>query len=403
MIIKRITAVFLIAVMCITAFAACTNNKQEEKYIMTMNGVQYEVTPFSFYAHFLRDTVYQNALKQGVDFNSYLESQADSDGTLVWEMLMDDLKNKSYLEYIFIQQKFDEFGLSFSEDDLKNIDEYFNQMITDHKKNNGDEIIDSILNGVGMTMDDFKKFTAELDQKKTALYNHYFGEGKEFEIKEETLKEEYDEKYRRFKYCIISKMDEQGNLLKVTELTEVQKTADKVFADAKKKDSEFENLIKKYSAAYLKAEDNASEDEKKSIEEYNKTMVEDGWITNANGVFNYALYHYGQVIDQQIVKEVYEMDVGDVDIIELDNAFWIVKLYDSNEKDSYFDGKKSELLTSMISPKFEQLFNDWKNNVHCDFNEDVVNEFDIRNLSTVFFSEEKLKEAIKSSMSSSNK
>ena len=97
MIIKRITAVFLIAVMCITAFAACTNNNQEEKYIMTMNGVQYEVTPFSFYAHFLRDTVYQNALKQGVDFNSYLESQADSDGTLVWEMLMDDLKNKSYL------------------------------------------------------------------------------------------------------------------------------------------------------------------------------------------------------------------------------------------------------------------------------------------------------------------
>lgn len=212
-----------------------------------------------------------------------------------------------YLEYIFIQEKFNEFHLSFTEAEQKEIDELYTAMIEDYTKNYGDDIIKNVCDKIGITEEDFKNFTTGYSYKASKISEYLFGEGGTYEITDEKMHAEYLENYRRFKYCIFLKTDSDGNSLKVAELYEKEKRATEALKKAEE-GTDFNEVIKEYSEAYTPITETMTDSEKQTAEQQNEPMIDIGIICNSDGIYDTDYYTmYGSVVDSEIVDAIFEI------------------------------------------------------------------------------------------------
>ena len=213
-----------------------------------------------------------------------------------------------------------------------------------------------------------------------------FGEGGSYEITEEELRNKYADGYERFRYIAISKVDASGNMLTTDELIAKKALVDDAYQKALDGE-DFGTLISEYSDDYLKITDDLTDEQKAAYEASNKQACEDGLVIDKNGIFNYEYYvYYNYVIDSNIVNAVFAdtMANGDVKSIELSTAFWIIQKCDKNEKEDYFESKRSLIYNEIASPIIEELFTKWENELLITFNDAAVNKYDPRKISPLF-------------------
>ena len=377
---------------------------KEEKYIMTIDEKEYPVEPFAFITQYRRDIYYQDYVKNKGSSNGWddqLEEPISDNGTLYWEYILSESK-EVYLEYIFIQEKFNEFHLSFTEAEQKEIDELYTAMIEDYTKNYGDDIIKNVCDKIGITEEDFKNFTTGYSYKASKISEYLFGEGGTYEITDEKMHAEYLENYRRFKYCIFLKTDSDGNSLKVAELYEKEKRATEALKKAEE-GTDFNEVIKEYSEAYTPITETMTDSEKQTAEQQNETMLDIGIICNSNGIYDTDYYTmYGSVVDSEIVDAIFEMETGENKLIETSSTFLVIQTCDLEETEELFELKKNEIFSKISTPIFENLLSEWKNSITPVFNEKLYNSFDPRTLDAVFLDAEKLDEFMEESYNIDN-
>ena len=351
-------------------------------YIATIDNEKMPVGPYAFYAQYTRDNYQSNLTYYGVtDFTSALTEQADSTGTKLYTHIIQEAK-KSYIQHVLTERKFNEFGLSLSEDQKIALDESFQKNWVD---NVGIEKFTEICKALNLTSAEFKNVVS-VSFKNACLMDYLFGAGGRYEITEDELRNNYAEGYERFKYIALSKVDPSGATLSTDELIEKKAKVDEAYQRALDGE-DFGELIALYSEDYFQITDEITEDERNLYELSNKQAAEDGLVIDKNGIFNYDYYiYYNYVIDSNIVNAVFSMEIGDLKVIELPSSFWIIQKCDKNEKESYFESKKTLIYNNIASPIIDELYTEWEKELLITFNEAAVNKYDPRKLEPLFIS-----------------
>ena len=249
------------------------------------------------------------------------------------------------------------------------------------------EIDENLLHFALQSLTDKIADVISISYKNTQLMEYLFGEGGIYEITEDELRNKYSEGYERFRYIALSKVDETGATLSTDELITKKNLVDEAYQKALDGE-DFGALIAQYSEDYLEITDELTDDEKTFYEASNKQASEDGLVIDKNGIFNYEYYaYYNYFIDSNIVNAVFSMNIGDVKVIELANAFWVIQKCDKNEKEDYFESKRSLIYNEIATPIIDELYTEWENELLITFNESAVNKYDPRKLDPLFITE----------------
>lgn len=400
---KKIISILVLLCTISSVLFGCA--KKESPYIITFNNTQTNQTTkdfldkdgnvilnqdeltkvFAFYAQYQRDYVdnYITAYSSyyGTTFDEYLKQQ-NSNGTTYAESIIEDVKT-IFMEYLVTKKQIKEIGLSFSEEEQKIVDETFSQT----KSSFGEEKFSSVCEKLGISEDDFKEYTISHAYMTSLLADYYYGENGQEAVTNETLLNNFNENYRRFKYIILSKVDESGNALSTDDLAAKKQKAESVLQQVNA-GANFEDLVVTASEAYTDPATATTDDDKNTINEMNEIMLNDGLIADANGIYDKTSYNnYGSIVDSNVITQVFQMNVDECALIELDSAFWIVKLYDLNEKTEYFDNKRSDIFDSIVNPLMTEKINNWTSELNYTYNDETISQYNPTNLSPILIEE----------------
>ena len=374
----RIISMVLASVMMLLTLCSC----KDSSYACTVDGVEYPVGPYAFYAHYTRDKYQAQAEAYGsTDFAADLVASLDEDGTKLYEYINYETQS-SYLSHLIVSLKFDQFGLELTADQKKAMEEAVQANCMDEF---GEEGFTDICRTLGITAAEFKEMVG-VSYKYEALTNYLFGEGGIYEITEDELRENYNENYSRFRYIIVSKIDTETNkALPTDELIAKKGIVDTAYAEALA-GADFGDLIAAYSEDYMTISDDMTDEEKSTYEARNKSAREDGIVTDKNGIFDYLFYYYyNQTLDSQIVDKAFSMNDGDIALIEIDSSFWVIQKMDKNEKADYFESKKDLIYSTISSPLLDEEFAKWEKEFSIVMNESVVSKYDPRKIGPLFY------------------
>lgn len=375
----KLISLFLALIIFAGIFAGCGSSD----YAMTANGEKYSAKPYAFYAYWYRDLWNTNVyLYTGSDdLTSKLSTEISDDGKTLKQYIIEQTESQ-YIDYIIIEQKFRELGLSFT-DEIKTQTEYefqhnFIESYTEDQLNN-------IYKTLGLTADEIKDIL-EINYKRQMIIDHYFGEGGEKEISEETIKNSFTNDYARFKYIAFAKTDDSGNNLSTDKTLEKYNTV-KDIINQLNNGANFEELIQKYSEAYVTVTDDYSDDEKKSAESLNEVLTIDGLIIGKDGTIlqDYTYGSASSVLDSTLVNKIFALNNNEYSYVETDTGYWILKRCDINEDERFYDNCRDAVYNNLLSEPYTELFESWKKDFTYTMNEKVVEKYSPDKISALFF------------------
>ena len=363
---KRIVASFLLALMLVSLLmtTGCS------KYIMTANGEKMKAGYYSFYVHWQRD-YYKEILKgMNYDINSYIDSQYSETET-VRQAIVSSAKSE-YLAFVVVSKKFDELGLTLTEEQKKQIEAQYQE---DWIKIYGEAGMKNVLKTLGLNKEEFLNLLA-VEYKSDALLEYYYGENGQSPITEQDKKDYFAENYYRFKYVLLSTVDDDNKALPEDELNRKKTLANDLLIKIQNGES-FEDLIPQYSEDYAKITDRMTAEEKKSAEESNASAVTDGIICDSDGIFNQTLHSlYNISVNPSIVSKLKTLEVGQGAVVDTETAIWVVKKYDLNEKDSYYTDRAETIYQKMYANDFNSMYTRWMAELDYKFDDEVLAELD---------------------------
>ncbi len=374
---KRILSILLLAVLAFGLLCAsgCT------QYAITSGGENIEAGKsgyYSFYVHWQRDYFKELLKNYNLDINTNLDSAYSSTET-VRQAIVSSAKTQ-YISFVIVSQKFDELGLSLTEEQTKKLDDQYNN---EWIKVYGEEGMKNILNTLDLSKDEFMNLLA-VQAKSDAILEYYYGDNGQIPISEEDKSKYYDENYLRFKYVLLSTVDEKDKALPTDEIAAKRKLADEIYTKLKN-GTAIEEMIAEYSEDYVKKTDGLKDEEKKTAEENNKRALGEGIICDLDGVFNYTLYNtYNIGVNKLIVAKLTTMEVGDSAVVETDNSIWVVKKFDIREDASYYESRKEAIYQNIYMDDFNAKYTRWQADLNYKFSDAVLETLDPGNFSDLF-------------------
>lgn len=382
----KILSLGLIAALTLGIFAGCGN----DSYALTANGEEYPVGPYAFYAYWYRDLWATNLyLYTGsADINSKLDLTATEDGQTLEQMIVSQTEDQ-YIAYILLNKEFERLGLEFSEEIQSDIDYVFEETFINSYT---DEELQNIYDTLGLTQDDIKDILS-VNYKRQMIVDYYFGEGGAQEITEDEIKDTFTNDYARFKYIALSKYDDDGNSLSTAEILEKYDLANSLM-DQLNNGADFVQLIRDNSEAYITDEQMAelsSDTEIESAESLNKTLTEDGLIIGTDGTI---LQDYASgvtsTLDSTLVNAVFNLENNQYTMVETDIGYWIVQRCDINEDEDLYNNCRDIIFNILVTEPYNELFGNWKTDFNYVMNDSVVEKYNPRNISALFFNEDDL-------------
>ncbi len=370
---KKVIASLLLVVLAVgLIMTGCS------KPVMTAKGEKQKAGYYSFYIHWQRD-YYKELLKgYNYDISASMDSYFTETET-VRDSIISTAKSQ-YLTFIVVSEKFEELGLSLTEEQQNEIEkQYSDEWI----KVYGDAGMKTILKTLGLKKDEFLNLLS-LEYKSDALLEYYYGENGITPITEQDKKDYYNENYYRFKYILFTTADENGKALPADEVANKRNLAESLCKQAQDGGS-FEDLMAKNSEDYVAITDKMTQEEKESAEKSNTDAVTKGLICDDAGIFNQALYNYYDIcVNQAILSQLDKMELGEVSVVEIDNSVWVVKKYDLNEDPSYYESRKETVFQKLYADDFSNKYTVWLAELDYQFNDEVINELDPAKFTDLF-------------------
>ena len=385
---KKVLALLLILVMTATMLFGCTPAPDASYAITaTVNGeqVKYPVGPYRYYVQWMTDYYYAyintvaSQMQQKLNWEQVLASTDLTAPLTLSEFIINNAKEQ-YMTYLYIEQTFDDLGLSLTPDDEKTIDKIIQ---TDWVSVYGNDGFNTVRQKLGLTYDEFRNLIA-CNLKSEKITEYYYGKGGPNEVTDQEKKDYFEKNYVRFKYVVLMLEDSEGNAYNKDKVASQKALRDAAVAELDA-GALFEDVLKKYSDDYKEISDDLTSSEKEAQEKQNTTMVEDGLIINEDGVFSQDLAtYYNITVDSNIVNKVFALKDGEYATVELKDSIWIVKRYVNNEKEQYFTDVEIDVFRALYADDLSAKHTEWRNRLNYIYNEAAVELYKPENLTDLF-------------------
>lgn len=244
-----------------------------------------------------------------------------------------------------LTQMMAEYGISWIEDEEKEIDEELSEM----SENN---FID-----IGFTNEKFITVYKNLYLNERSAFFGLYGEGGDREVTEEELREYFDENYLSYKTITVALLDEDGE-----ELDE----------DAKKKiTDELNGYLEQY---------NTDKDFEKVVDAYNEAQGEEDTEVEASTDEDNRISGDAVDMDTDLVEAIRTVDVGAAKVVTYQadgttpTAALILRLDINDEEQGLFEDSEETILQTLKYEEFDEEVTEAANNIEAKFSKSVVNK-----------------------------
>lgn len=343
------TAAVLSAVMISATLFGCSDTS----YIMKADGKEVKAGVYLNYVNTQMQSQIYNLQNSGVTANFLDQKIGDED----FSDYVADAAMTSTKEHVAISAKFEELGLEFDEDTIKEINTTVNDTWTDYKDTYEEQ---------GVSKDSFKEIVTN-SYKKSKIFNYYYGEGGEEEVTDEDITAYIEENYLRYKVLSFPKTtsgDEEDTETKADYEKYLEKAQDVDFAG-------FDALIEEYDAEQATESEDTTEE---TTEETEEDPYKNEQMTNYAEIDESSTETY-----ETVVKEIKTMENGAVSSYEDDLAYYIYIKGDITERSAEYveDDNRSSTVSEMKSDEFQKKIDDWVGAMKFDINKKALERYSV--------------------------
>ena len=335
---KKITA-GLLAAATLVSFSGCSSSDTSWTYKLG----DYTVTSGMYVG--LSLTAYQEAQAlEGFDASKTpFDQQLEGEDGLKW---VTDEAESLARNYLAIEQKFDEMGLTVDEESQKSIDAnaeaYYNYL---------DQIYGYADKGFGL--ESYKKL--QLNQyKSSSIFNKTYGKGGSEEVSDEEMKEMFNSDYAKVFYIPV----------KTTETAEDGKESNRDQADI---DADIKMLTDRLEAG---------DDFQAVLDDY---FAGEESIPTASQYYAIVKKDDTQT-PQAILDFAFDSEIGDVGTSIDSTASFVLKKMDITESEEDFTTNRESLLSALKSEEFNAKIDEWGNAVEPEKNEKALSKHNPKNI-----------------------
>jgi len=219
---KKVTAILISAVM-LTALSACG---ESTRWSARINNTELRAGIYIYFSMNAYGEA-QGYLEEGQ--TDVLAINIEDKPAVQW---IQDKATKSMQEYTAIEEKFDELGLTLSEEELKYAEstyEYMKAMYSQYGMDYEKQFVD-----VGIS----RQTVIDIDTnaiKREAIFNYYYDEGGAEEVSKDVITQYMKDNYAYVNYIAMPLKDGAGNLLKSDGKANIKKMAEDYITRAKKR------------------------------------------------------------------------------------------------------------------------------------------------------------------------
>ena len=360
--IKKLSAVAVTAAMALS-LASCG---QDTTWGAKIDDTEVRAGIFIYYQSDALSRAYEHMIETDTDV---MAITIDGMSTKDW---VNDQAVKGMQEFVAVENKFDELGLSFenNEEELAkaNVEQWW-------------EYVSEYFEGIGVSKESYLDVVIN-GEKKAAIFDYYYGEGGEKEVAEADIKAYLNENFARIKYIDMPLKDGEGNLLKSDGKAEIKAMAEE-YIERMKNGEAFEDISDEYDDYYnglIKAANAATTDgtaeepvdDATTEETENDELVLLGSVTSADYPVPSAS------VNEKVVGDA--MAVGEYQLIEEDEIYYIVYKMDLYADEEYYDYKKTDVLNELKGEEFEATVASWTDVQDVVVNDAAVDRYKVEKL-----------------------
>ncbi|MGN1137267.1 MAG: hypothetical protein ACI4SF_13740 [Oscillospiraceae bacterium] len=258
---------------------------------------------------------------------------------------INDEATKSMQQFVAIENKFDELGLVF-EDNEKEKNKIYLDSIWEYYGENYEN--------AGISED--SQFLIMLNStKKNMVFDYFYAEDGEKEISEADIRAYLDENNKRINYIKMELRDGEGNLLKSEGKEEIKKMA-MDYIDRINTGEDFATVSREYSDYYdkLVADATAAAAESTDTADTETGETESSYTDNEIVIEKDSSYP-----SEAVVTESFKSDVGSVLLIEEDEVYYVVKVLDLYSDESFYSDNEDYVRHLLKDDEFDEMIATW--------------------------------------------
>ncbi len=361
--IKKLSAVAVTSAMALS-LASCG---QDTTWGAKIDETELRAGIFIYYQSDALSRAYEHMIETDTDV---MAITIDGMSTEDW---VNDQAVKGMQEYVAVEKKFDELGLTFEnkEEELAkaNVEQWW-------------EYVSEYFEGIGVSQESYLDVVIN-GEKKAAIFDYYYGEGGEKEVAEADIKAYLNENFARIKYIDMPLKDGEGNLLKSDGKAEIKAMAEE-YIERMKNGEAFEDISDEYDDYYnglieaataTEATEGTAEEPADDVvaeETENDELVLLGSVTSADYPVPSASVH------EKVVGDA--LSVGEYLLIEEDEVYYIVYKMDLFADEEYYDYKKTDVLNELKGEEFDATVVSWTDSQDVVVNDAAVKRYKVEKL-----------------------
>ena len=365
--IKKLSAVAVTAAMALS-LASCG---QDTTWGAKIDDTELRAGIFIYYQSDAFSRAYDHMIETDTDVMALtIEGMSTKD----W---VNDQAIKGMQEFVAIENKFEELGLTFEnkEEELAkaNVEQWW-------------EYVSEYFEGIGVSKESYLDVVIN-GEKKAAVFDYYYGEGGEKEVVEADIKAYLNDNFARIKYIDMPLKDGEGNLLKADGKAEIKAMAEE-YIERMKNGEAFEDISNEYDEYYNGLIEAATvtegtETEEEPVDDLTVTdeteqadeLVLLGSVTSSEFPVPSASVH------EKVVGEA--MTIGDYQLIEEDEIYYIVYKMDLFADEEYYDFKKTDVLNELKGEEFEATVDSWTTGQNVILNDAAIKRYKVEKIKEV--------------------
>ena len=338
----RPICICLILVLSCSLLAGC-NKKPEETtdYAIKVGDHLISESEYARTAKILRQD-YLNTLGQE-ETEELWASEIDTDLTLS-QAVIEATRNQLIWLYLY-QYEFDRLGLTLSESETKAIAADLEATIASVGTLSE---FHTILETQGYT---YEEYEAELyaHAKKAKVLDYYFGaEGVQKRTSDQDIKDWYNVNYSFLKAIYFWREDTSGNALSESEQQEMKSKAEDAYA----------------SATQESEQDLFGEIMSNSHDSKNGTVTAGEMLLSKD-----------TDDEKLLIETAMNMELGEVELLELEEAYAVIKRYDGCGEDRFTEDLRLDTLEDIRADLIEELLEQWETEIGVSINEKIISKY----------------------------
>ena len=362
---KKITAALTAALLCTASLTACSDTS----YVMTVGDskinagiyIYNELTEMSYQMTMM---YYQKGIKK-----DYFDQKVDGKA---FDEYLSDYALTATKEYAAVVDKFNELGLTLSDEDIKSI----NNSISSTWDSQGE-----FYESEGISKESVK-LALKGSKMREELFDHYYAEGGEEAVSDDEMVKYLDDNYLRYKSISFAKT--KASTDSSSSATDSSTDSDSSASDSSTTSDDTSSVAESDTSSTASDDTSSvSDSTADSSSASDSDSSTDSSSSEPDPYANEKMMNYGAMDDSQkdttngkILKEVSGMSTDVATAYEDDNAYYILIKGDVKERDTeYAKDKHEDLLKEMKSDEFQKKLTSWVEKLDIKVNNKAIKRY----------------------------